>query len=84
MIPDPTEAKTFTDSRIDWSERSEPPHRAVLADTRNLLQIRQQSVVPLTKNDTWARRRPCRARRRRLQMDLCGRLAALRRQCRHR
>lgn len=49
VIPDPTEAKTFTDSRIDWSERSDAPHRAVLADTRNLLQIRHQSVVPLTK-----------------------------------
>ncbi|NEU11747.1 malto-oligosyltrehalose trehalohydrolase [Methylobacterium sp. BTF04] len=49
VIPDPTEAKTFADSRIDWSERERAPHRAVLADTRNLLQIRHQTVVPLTK-----------------------------------
>jgi maltooligosyltrehalose trehalohydrolase len=49
VIPDPTEAKTFADSRIDWAERSQAPHRSVWADTRNLIQIRHQSVVPLTK-----------------------------------
>ncbi|MER2252860.1 malto-oligosyltrehalose trehalohydrolase [Methylorubrum podarium] len=50
VIPDPTEAKTFEDSKIDWDEAETEPHRAVWADTRNLLQIRRQSVVPLTKS----------------------------------
>ncbi|WP_232628246.1 malto-oligosyltrehalose trehalohydrolase [Methylobacterium sp. Leaf118] len=49
VIPDPTEAKTFTDSKIDWDEAEREPHRAVWADTRNLLQIRHQNVVPLSK-----------------------------------
>ncbi len=49
VIPDPTEEKTFTDSKIDWDEAEREPHRAVWADTRNLLQIRHQNVVPLTK-----------------------------------
>jgi len=50
VIPDPTEEKTFTDSRIDWEEAERAPHRAVWSDTRNLLQIRHQTVVPLTKS----------------------------------
>ncbi|MBX9930261.1 MAG: malto-oligosyltrehalose trehalohydrolase [Methylobacterium sp.] len=50
VIPDPTEKKTFLDSKIDWSEIDKPGHREVWADTRNLLQIRRQSVVPLTKS----------------------------------
>ena len=49
-IPDPTEETTFTASRIDWAEAEREPHRAVWADTRNLLQIRHQTVVPLTKS----------------------------------
>lgn len=49
VIPDPTEAKTFEDSKIAWDEAETEPHRAIWADTRNLLQIRRQSVVPLTK-----------------------------------
>ncbi len=50
VIPDPTEAKTFEDSKIDWDEAETAPHRGVWADTRNLLQIRHQTVVPLTKS----------------------------------
>ncbi|KQT14732.1 malto-oligosyltrehalose trehalohydrolase [Methylobacterium sp. Leaf399] len=50
VIPDPTEEATFLDSKIDWAERDRPGHREVWADTRNLLQIRRQSVVPLTKS----------------------------------
>ncbi|TXM75484.1 malto-oligosyltrehalose trehalohydrolase [Methylobacterium sp. WL69] len=53
VIPDPTEATTFTDSRIDWAEVERAPHRGVWADTRNLLQIRHQTVVPLTKTAYW-------------------------------
>ncbi|GJE17076.1 malto-oligosyltrehalose trehalohydrolase [Methylobacterium marchantiae] len=49
VIPDPTAEQTFLDSKLDWSEPERQPHRGVWADTRNLLQIRHQSVVPLTK-----------------------------------
>ncbi|AWN39288.1 malto-oligosyltrehalose trehalohydrolase [Methylobacterium durans] len=49
VIPDPTEAKTFTDSKLDWSERERSPHREVLADTTRLLALRREIVVPLTK-----------------------------------
>ncbi len=49
IIPDPTEERTFLTSKIDWAEIDRSPHREVWADTRNLLQIRHQSVVPLTK-----------------------------------
>ncbi|MDR7037092.1 maltooligosyltrehalose trehalohydrolase [Methylobacterium sp. BE186] len=49
VIPDPTEAKTFTDSKLDWSERERSPHREVLADTTRLLALRSEVVVPLTK-----------------------------------
>ncbi|MCE4222354.1 malto-oligosyltrehalose trehalohydrolase [Methylobacterium sp. C25] len=50
VIPDPTEEKTFLDSKIDWGEAEREPHRRIWADTRNLLQIRHQTVVPLTKS----------------------------------
>ncbi|GEO98677.1 malto-oligosyltrehalose trehalohydrolase [Methylobacterium haplocladii] len=49
VIPDPTEGTTFSQSKIDWDEAEKAPHRGVWADTRNLLQIRHQTVVPLTK-----------------------------------
>ncbi|WP_336486120.1 malto-oligosyltrehalose trehalohydrolase [Methylobacterium nigriterrae] len=50
VIPDPTEARTFRDSKLDWSERERSPHREVLADTRSLLALRRDVVVPLTKS----------------------------------
>lgn len=50
VIPDPTERKTFEDSKIDWTEAEREPHRSIWADTRNLIQIRQQTVVPLLKS----------------------------------
>ncbi|KAB1078703.1 malto-oligosyltrehalose trehalohydrolase [Methylobacterium soli] len=50
VIPDPTEAKTFLDSKLDWSERARSPHREVLAETTRLLSLRRAHVVPLTKS----------------------------------
>ncbi|KAB1073055.1 malto-oligosyltrehalose trehalohydrolase [Methylobacterium planeticum] len=49
VIPDPTEEKTFRDSKLDWSERERSPHREVLAETTRLLALRREHVVPLTK-----------------------------------
>ena len=50
VIPDPTDRKTFEESKIDWTEAEREPHRSIWADTRNLIQIRQQTVVPLLKS----------------------------------
>jgi maltooligosyltrehalose trehalohydrolase len=49
-IPDPTLEETFARSRLDWSERSRPPHAQVLEETRSLLQLRQAEIVPLMKS----------------------------------
>jgi maltooligosyltrehalose trehalohydrolase len=48
-IPDPTAESTFTRSTLDWDEAGRDPHAAVLADTRRLLALRREHVVPLTK-----------------------------------
>ena len=70
IIPDPTEEKTFRDSKIDWAERrpARPPRG--LADTRNLLQIRRQcggaaDEVPLSRRHG----RHAASRRHRLHLD---------------
>jgi maltooligosyltrehalose trehalohydrolase len=48
-IPDPTAEATFTRSTLDWSEASREPHTSVLEDTRHLLALRREHVIPLTK-----------------------------------
>jgi maltooligosyltrehalose trehalohydrolase len=48
-IPDPTAEATFRNSILDWDETRRDPHAAVLADTRRLLALRREHVVPLTK-----------------------------------
>ena len=49
-VPDPTEPATFDRSKLDWSERTSDGHADVLAQTRSLMAIRQEQVVPLTKS----------------------------------
>jgi maltooligosyltrehalose trehalohydrolase len=49
QIPDPTVEETFALSRIDWSEPNRPGHREADADTRSLLSLRRDEVVPLTR-----------------------------------
>ena len=46
-IPDPTDEKTFLDSKIDWSETTREPHASVLTDLRRLIAIRHREIVPL-------------------------------------
>jgi maltooligosyltrehalose trehalohydrolase len=48
-IPDPTLAETFERSRLDWREAGQSPHADVLAETRRLLRLRQEHIVPLTR-----------------------------------
>jgi maltooligosyltrehalose trehalohydrolase len=46
-IPDPTDVRTFVNSKIDWNEMSREPHASVLSDLRNLIAIRHREIVPL-------------------------------------
>ena len=48
-IPDPTVEDTFRRSVLDPAERQRPSHAAVLADTRELLRLRRERVLPLTR-----------------------------------
>jgi malto-oligosyltrehalose trehalohydrolase len=45
-IPDPQSPATVERSRLDWSARDRPAHRAARDWTRELLQIRRRDVVP--------------------------------------
>jgi maltooligosyltrehalose trehalohydrolase len=46
-IPDPTDEKTFLNSKIDWSEMKREPHASVLIELRDLIAIRHREIVPL-------------------------------------
>jgi maltooligosyltrehalose trehalohydrolase len=46
-VPDPTDEKTFLNSKIDWSEMAHEPHASVLATLRDLIAIRRREIVPL-------------------------------------
>ena len=47
LIPDPTEPRTYENSKLDWAEAGAGAHAAVLADTRELLRLRRDAIVPL-------------------------------------
>jgi maltooligosyltrehalose trehalohydrolase len=49
-IPDPTDRATYERSRIDWMEAGRPPHREILAETRNLLALRRREILPLIRS----------------------------------
>jgi len=49
-IPDPTSRATFERSRIDWAEATREPHAAIREETRTLLRLRRDRVVPLTRS----------------------------------
>ena len=40
-VPDPQDPATFAASKLDWSERSEPPHAELLDLTTRLLEVRR-------------------------------------------
>ena len=46
-VPDPTAKETFERSRIDWSEADRAPFKGILEETRALLALRADSIVPL-------------------------------------
>ena len=46
-VPDPTKTETFERSKIDWSEATREPYAAILAETRALLALRAEHIVPI-------------------------------------
>ena len=48
-IPDPTSEETFRRATLDWNEAEREPYRSVREDTRRLIALRREHVVPLTK-----------------------------------
>jgi maltooligosyltrehalose trehalohydrolase len=47
-VPDPTAQETFRRSILNYAERGEPEHAAVLAETKSLLALRAREIVPIT------------------------------------
>ncbi|HWY57399.1 MAG TPA: malto-oligosyltrehalose trehalohydrolase [Terriglobales bacterium] len=45
-IPDPSDARTFEASRLDWSELNQPRHQERLRFCRDLLKLRSQHIFP--------------------------------------
>ncbi|VWX55506.1 Malto-oligosyltrehalose trehalohydrolase [Burkholderiales bacterium 8X] len=45
-IPDPNAESTFEASKLRWEERTDAPHAEWLADTTQLLSLRQSLIVP--------------------------------------
>jgi len=48
-IPDPTATATASHSMLRWEEQARSPHAEVLSDTKNLLRLRREEILPLTK-----------------------------------
>jgi maltooligosyltrehalose trehalohydrolase len=46
LIPDPNDARTFANSKLDWSERQLPAQARMLALYTDLLQCRQRELLP--------------------------------------
>ena len=47
VVPDPTALQTFEQSRLDWSEPGREPFASVLRETRDLLALRRDTIVPV-------------------------------------
>ena len=49
-VPDPTSIKTFQRSQLDWTEREQPSHAAILDETRALLTLRREAILPVMES----------------------------------
>jgi maltooligosyltrehalose trehalohydrolase len=49
-IPDPTALSTFTNSTLDWNETTASPYAAIAKETRHLLALRAEKIIPLMKS----------------------------------
>ena len=47
VVPDPTAVETFERSRLNWEERDRPPFAGILKETRDLLTIRREAILPI-------------------------------------
>ena len=45
LIPDPGDPTTFRASRLQWSERSQQPHAAILAWYQQLIELREREIA---------------------------------------
>ena len=50
-IPDPTDRTTFERSKIDWAETERSPHREALQETKRLLMLRRDEILPLVMGE---------------------------------
>ena len=50
-IPDPTDRTTFERSRPDWEETSRSPHREAWMQTKRLLTLRRDEIMPILKTE---------------------------------
>ncbi len=50
-IPDPTDRTTFERSKIDWMETGGSPHREALLETKQLLMLRRDEILPLIQSE---------------------------------
>ncbi len=50
-IPDPTDRMTFERSKLDWTEQDRSPHREAALETKRLLQVRKDEILPLIKSE---------------------------------
>ena len=49
-IPDPAAIETFHGSKLDWAQAGREPFAGILSETRSLLALRRDVVIPLTKS----------------------------------
>jgi maltooligosyltrehalose trehalohydrolase len=50
IVPDPTDEVTFLRSKLDWSEPERRQAAEILAETRALLKLRHEEIVPLLES----------------------------------
>ena len=61
LIPDPNDERSFTDSKLEWEERSAPAQAEMLALYTDLLQCRQRELTPWLAgagSGTWVQAAP--------------------------
>ena len=46
-MPDPTAIETFETSTLVWADQTREPHASILSETRHLLAVRREVVIPL-------------------------------------
>ncbi len=46
-IPDPEILQSFLESKLDWEERDQPDHAALLESVRELINVRRRHITPL-------------------------------------